>query len=114
MTKLKYGEILDRISEWEDSTIEIVKAFVGKYFPDYSYKEDVYWVGNVIGEVFCIADYFFDLNQVIVALKENATPDQLFDYYDKALEAAHEDAPFVNLKTYLKTHKGKTNGIYTD
>lgn len=91
------------LKEWEEATEKLRREFLSKYFPDYS-SDDWFWVGDVIGDVLFIGDYFFNLDIMIESLRFNATDEQLFEYYDKALELAFEDKPvgqkYINFLKY--------------
>lgn len=91
---------------WETETERLVSEFMKKYFPDYNYKEDCHWIGNEIGGVCMIGDYFFDLNRIIDALRHDISIKTFFNYYDYELELAHQDKrPEHNLRTYAKLKK---------
>jgi len=99
--------MIEELEKWEKATEELTKKFVEKYFPNYYYKEDCFWVADDIGGVFCIVSDFFGLDRIVEALKYNATQEQLFEYY--YLEIEHKmskdcDKPMpVNFKTFVRT-----------
>lgn len=91
------------IKKWRDATEELAKVFVEKYFPQQVNSKYVYWVGDEIGGVLYVCDYFFNIDAMIDALELNATVDQLIDYYDMEVDYGMEDKPVpVNFKNYIK------------
>ena len=94
------------LKQWETATQNLSNEFTNKYFKDSA--SDIYWignkVGNEVGSILCVNDYFFDINRIYEAIKYNASAKRLFEYYDKEIEfAMKEQSMPVNFKTYLKT-----------
>jgi hypothetical protein len=91
------------VKNWQDATEELAKAFVKKYFPHEQGSKDVFWVGDEIGDVFCISDMFFSVTRMREALELNATYDQLQDYYwietEKGIAGERMK---INFKNYVK------------
>ena len=54
-----------------------------------------------------ISDYFFSINDILLALEEEIPEKVLFAWYDKSLKAAHEDKTFPNLNHYWLAEKSK-------
>lgn len=93
------------ITNWRKATEALAKVFTKKYFPDEVYGKDTFWVGDEIGGVFSVSDYFFDVNRMIECLELNATFEQLSDYYYDSLDYCMEnpDKPMhTSYKNYLK------------
>lgn len=111
------------IKDWNIATNKITSLFINKYFGDceiswiknYNFAEDGfefqgsdgaedgidlrgYWIGNDIGGVLEISDYYFSFDRMKEALELNATEKQLFDYYDLEVEGK----PDMNFKNYVK------------
>ena len=93
------------ITKWREATEGIAKTFVKKYYPEQRYGIDTFWVGDCVGDVFFIADMFFDLERMLEALELDATFDQLCDYHDAEIERCEKDSEkptLVNFKNYVK------------
>lgn len=70
-------------NDWEKLTIEYVKFFCEKH--EMYYEEDS-WVGNKIGEIICIGDYYIDFSDIKYDI-DNNVPEEKFDlWYWKSLE----------------------------
>ena len=70
-------------NDWENLTIEYVKIFCEKH--EMYYEEDS-WVGNKIGEIICIGDYYIDFSDIKYDI-DNNVPEEKFDlWYWKSLE----------------------------
>ena len=85
---------------WEDETNKLVEIFVNRYF----YKGvDWYWVGNEVGFVLCVNDYFFNLSHILTALRFNCSDTKLFEFYDLELEhhTNGKDMP-INFENFIK------------
>jgi len=73
---------MKEIKDYEKACEAIAAKFVKKYFS--KAYDDSHWVD--IGNVFYISDHWFNLNEMIIALKYKATFKQLITYYDMSLE----------------------------
>jgi hypothetical protein len=93
------------IQKWRNATEELAQVFTEKYFPAEEYGKYTFWAGDEIGGVFCVSDYFFDVDRMIEALELGATFEQIGDYVNMELEHCEEnsDKPMpVNFKNYVK------------
>lgn len=93
------------IAQWREATEQVAEAFIEKYFPEQEYNVDTFWVANRVGDVFCISDWFFDVDRMIEAIELNATFEQVNEYYDAEVEHHTEDGdkPMpINFKNYVK------------
>lgn len=89
---MKKEEVID---EYEYVCNLVLEKINNIYFEG---EADVDWVGNEVGGVATVADYFFDMNTMVIALRYNATEKQFFDYYDMTLE---DEKPKMNFKNYI-------------
>ena len=89
---------------WYISTQNLAKYFEKKYFG--KELEDSYWIADEIGGVYCIADYFFDLSSITDYLKYRYTTDQMFNYYEYALELGMNDKTPVCIRDWKKLSTG--------
>lgn len=90
------------IDNWEKATQELTDHFVNKYFED----PDYWWVADEIGAVLFVNDYWFQLERIVEAIINDATFEQLTDYYRYELEHAESDncgipTP-INFKNWIK------------
>lgn len=82
---------------WENETIILADYFVDKYFGKMKYN----WVGNEIGGVMSVADYYFDLSDIVEFIRHHYSKDKMFEFYDyrlKCLEKGEEVK--YNIKSY--------------
>jgi len=90
-----------KIIKYERSINKITFYFADKYFEDY----DLDWIGGDIGGVLDINGYFFDFSDILDFLKYNYSKDQMFEYYDYALEEATAERSPINIKNYLELNR---------
>lgn len=89
------------LHDWEIETNRLTDIFVKKYFKD----ADWYWIGDDIGGVIEVNDYFFGFDRIREALKYKASAKKLFAYYDLESEKMFEipeSKPDVNFRTFLR------------
>lgn len=85
---------------------ELTKHFCNKYFKDV-YEYDVNdWVGCDIGGIICINDYWFNLNDIVIAIKYKATKKELFGFYEYNLKKHMAKKDCVSFENYLKYFRG--------
>lgn len=91
---------------------EVAKMFTKQYFCDkYITDLDEWWVAGDVGGVICINDYFWNMEDMVEALKVGVSKKTLFEYYDWSVgdeEGNKSLHYFLNLKK-LKLNKPKTN-----
>ncbi len=96
---------VEAVENWQDATEALAKAFTLKYFPYETRNNQTFWVGNEIGGVFCVADMFFSIERMIVALKHKVPFSKLRIYYEAELEEfiGNPGKPFhTNFENYVK------------
>lgn len=92
------------LKNWEKETNKLKDIFVKKYFGDSA--NDVYWIGDEIGFILCVNDYFFDLQRIGEAIKYNASVKRFFEYHNKELELAIKNKKMdIAFRNYLKLKK---------
>lgn len=74
------------LEQWENSTQILATYFAKRYFGKDA--TDVYWVGDIVGGVLAVNDYFFSLSDMIEFIRHDYGVERMFDYYDYALEFA--------------------------
>lgn len=95
-------------TDWENLTIEYVKIFCKKH--EMYYEEDS-WIGNKIGEIICIGDYYIDFSDIKYDI-DNNIPEEKFDsWYWKSLEVYQITGK--NYMSYESFCKGAPD-IWTD
>ena len=77
--------------------------FEHRYFGTNS--DDSYWVADVIGEVYSIADYFFNMSDMVNYVRYSYTNDQMFEHYDYALDKAMANKTVVCIRDFKKLIK---------
>lgn len=97
--------------DYEIACQTVAKEFVCKYFVDELkgsepevtiYDIDFEWVCGRVGEVLIVQDYFFNLSDIIFALRKKVSPDVLFEWYDIMTEKGIDDETILNLENYIK------------
>lgn len=84
----------------------MTKLFCRKYFKDFYNYRPSDWVGNDIGGVICINDYWFNLKDIETAIKYKTTKKELFDYYDYSLDNHCKNKDYISFAYYLKYFRG--------
>lgn len=88
------------LEKWEAATVKMVQTFVDKYFEG---TADWHFVADRVGDVLCVGDYYFNIDDALTSLRYNATFEQLSDYYYMSLEAAIENKRLdVNYENYVR------------
>lgn len=85
----------ESLRNWEIATEVLADEFLDVYFET---STDCFWVGNTIGGVFAVNDYFFNLDRIVESLRYHASKKKLFEYYEKELE----EKPDINFYYFLK------------
>ena len=96
---MKQNKILQN---WEKATQEITDYFLEKYFNEKDYKPDWYWIGDEIGYVIDVNQFFFSLEDIVNFVRYNYSKKDMFDYYDLRLEAQIKEKPFANIENWRK------------
>lgn len=93
-----------QLANWEKAVIALTELFVGEYFDK---EADWYFVGDDIGGVLVVNDYFFNLDRIVEAIKYKATEKQLFDFYDLELQnLAIKKQMEMNFRNYINYYNG--------
>lgn len=72
------------LKAWERETSNLAEYFSARYFGNG--VTDSYWVADDVGGVYVIADYFFSVNDMVDFIKYSYSKENMFEYYDYALE----------------------------
>ncbi len=86
---MKISENKTTVKEWEKNTLKLARFFIKKYYQeDYKlkYKKDYYFIDNEIGDVFYVADHYWNFKDMVTAIKYNIPEDILFAWYDDTLK----------------------------
>ena len=75
------------------------KYFEKRYFDEN--LEDSYWVADVVGDTFAIADYFFSLHDMLEFVRHDYSEEDMFKYYQYALDT-YEDKVTVCIRDWRK------------
>ena len=88
------------LKAWEKATQELADAFVEKY---YGKDADVYWVSDEIGDILVVNDQFWNVGNIVDALRWNCSEERLFEWYELFIESS--ETPRVNLRNYARYGK---------
>ena len=84
---------MQEIKEYEKAVENIAIKFCN-IFKRYYDKAD--WTGGEIGDVLAVGDLFVNLDDMLTALKMNATKQEFISYYDAVMEGEN-----ISLKSWL-------------
>ena len=85
------------LTSWEYATNNLAEYFSARYFGN---GAESYWVADDIGGVFVIADYFFNLSDMVAFLRNNYTKKAMFEYYDYALDCHTNKKECLTIKSW--------------
>ena len=91
--------MIKELKNWEKATQELADKFVRKY---YGKDADSGWVSNEIGDVFVVADHYWNVGDMVDALRFNCSEERLFEWYDLSVDAGMEGRHFQNLRTFAE------------
>ena len=77
------------LTKYENACNELTRTFIEKYICDKDYKLNEVswdWVGNTIGEVVCINDYFINMTDIAEAFRLKCSVETFWEWYDDSLE----------------------------
>lgn len=92
------GEKQELKLAYEVACTNYLAAFMEKY--DLSCDLEP-WVGNEVGTVAEVGDYFFDFQDIKRCVDEDVTFDTLIEWYDYNIEVSIIRLPTINLKSWL-------------
>lgn len=102
-----YKEQLDK---YYSECNKIKELFILRYFCSKNYLiEDVetYWIGDQVGSVAVINDYFFNIEDMVLALDRTVSKKKLFAYYDQSIEEKPDS--LKTLYSYIHNNKNGKN-----
>ena len=91
---------MKELKAWEKATQELADAFVKKY---YGKDADFYWVSAEIGDILVVNDHFWNVSNIVDALRWNCSEERLFEWYDLFIE--NNETPCINLRNYARYGK---------
>jgi len=97
------------LQSYENAVSDLTDYFVWKYFR--GVVSDEYWVADEIGGVYYINDRFFNVSDMVDFIKYNYKQDEMFDYYDYALEQQEQNKTPINIKNWKKLCRNKAGNI---
>ena len=93
----------EKLNNWKEVTNDLAIFFAEKYFKD---EEDdtpeYWWIADEVGGRFYVNDYDFSVNDMATAIENNATFDQIDEYYDLRLESYENGKTIANFKNFIK------------
>lgn len=88
------------LRNYEKAIQDLADCFVEKYFDK---DADCWWVGDRVGDVFFVNNYWFDVERMREALEFGATADQLFEFQNHELEMfQRNEKANCNFISYLR------------
>lgn len=81
--------------------IEYLRLFCEKHGFDYEDTKDS-WVGNEVGGVACVGDYFVDMGVIIADIEMDAPEHEFMEWYDYCLDANEFGLVAPNFKSWIK------------
>lgn len=100
---------LRAIQYYESCCLQILDAFLYKYFVDEDTNLgdiDYSWVGDKIGDVLNVGDYWLDMENMVDALRLNIPKEVFFAWYENYMESAYtKGTPRFNLEHFNRLHK---------
>lgn len=95
-----YG--IGNVETWENATQNLAMSFVSKYWKEYP---EVWWVGEEIGGVLFVNDYFFSIHNIVDFMRYNYSPKMMFEWMDYSLERYSVDDNPICIRDYKKLRK---------
>jgi hypothetical protein len=93
------NEKLELILAYEVACTRYLAAFMEKY--DLSCDPEP-WVGNEVGTIAEVGDYFFDFQDIKRCVDEDVEWQDLIEWYDYNIEVGTLGLTTINLKSWLK------------
>lgn len=81
--------------------MEYLRLFCEKHGYDYEDAKDA-WIGNEVGGVVCIGDYFTDMDVIITDIEMDAPEDEFIKWYDYSLVANEFGLNVPNFQSWVK------------
>jgi hypothetical protein len=94
------SKLQNLLYEAEKAINKLAAVFVEKYYGK-EYVEDMWWIGDDIGEVLGVGDEFWDLTNMLDSVKYNPTREQLFEWY-YSYEEGDDHNRALNMKHFIK------------
>jgi hypothetical protein len=86
--------------QWEKATMDLAMLFTTKYFGKVSVEQ--WWVGEHVGGVLYINDWFFDFEDIVEFMRHNYSKKMLFQYMEDREKADEKGGKIFNIKDYKK------------
>ena len=83
----------------------IKDLFVKTYFEG---EEEVWWIGDNIGGVLGVSDFFFGIDDMMTLLENKVSFDDMMTWYHWSVDNHGKDG-YMNLQNYLKSNLNKSN-----
>lgn len=88
---------LDLLFRLNGAISSYIDIFTEKHKLEFSF-----WVGDKVGEVCCLSDFYFvDFNDIRLDLEEPAKKGLFFKWYDKNLEQLELERPPISYKSFI-------------
>lgn len=92
----------EAVNIYEGGCMYVVRTFLDKYFKNEARDiPEYFFVGDKIGDVLNIGDYWLDMENMVDALRLNVPVDTFFAWYDQWMESEHKKGELrYNLEHY--------------
>ena len=98
--KDKYNSHVALIMRYEDDCNWIAREFTEKYFDKESAGDvEEWWVGGTIGSVIYINDFYFSMEEMVLALSNKVSSKSLFLWYEQWTDCNNYNR--INLKSWI-------------
>ena len=87
------------VIQYEVGCNALAKEFIEKY--ELSFR-DMYWVGDNVGDICCIGDFFFSTEAMKVAIDYDVDWKDLMAWYDYTIESQAFHLITPNLESWVK------------
>lgn len=99
-SKMNAKDICFALQAYCDACNRVLEAFCEKHEFDYN-EARKNWVGNEVGGIAAVGDYFFSMDTMTTDLSEDAPEEQLLAWYDYATDCSMLELPTVNYRSWL-------------
>lgn len=92
------------LRNYQKACNQLAAHFIGDYFDDCTLTyNDFDWVGDDIGGVLHVNDFYFSMSDIYEAMKLKPEKDKFFDYYYYCLDCSIKgESPNYNLKSFIQ------------
>ncbi len=79
----------------------VVKIYIDQFCEKHEIDFDS-WIGDNVGEIACIGDYYFNFSDIKFDIDNNVPEKYIFNWYNIVLELHEQNKDILNFKSYCK------------